>query len=332
MKYFFAFSLLFVSLQSGAQYAPQAGLPGSTAISASDNRFVEWAKQCVVQRGYMNIADPSLGYASAGVDSFAAGPADGYIVSLGDSGVADVTFAHPVIDGPGADFAVFENGFRDPADSSRAFLELAFVEVSSDGINYYRFPASSLTQTTTQIGNGNYADASLLNNLAGKYVANYGTPFDLHELSGIAALDMNNITHVRITDVVGSVSGYSSLDSAGRIINDPYPTPFASCGFDLDAVGVINESPNAAVISVADNISVNVYPIPAFDNIYITLKGGMPAGLSASVTTVAGNVVQQFSLAQTINTVPVANYPAGLYYLVLRDANGNQWVEKIIKR
>jgi hypothetical protein len=43
-------------------------------------------------------------------------------------------------------------------------------------------------------------------------------------------------------------------------------------------------------------------------------------------------VVQQFSLAQTINTVPVANYPAGLYYLVLRDANGNQWVEKIIKR
>jgi hypothetical protein len=27
------------------------------------------------------------------------------------------------------------------------------------------------------------------------------------------------------------------------MINDPWPTPFASSGFDLDAVGVINQSP-----------------------------------------------------------------------------------------
>lgn len=307
-------------------------MPGSTAISATDARFAEWGKQCVVQRGFMDIANPSLGYASAGADSLAAGAPDGYIVSLGDSGVADVTFAHPIIDGPGADFAVFENGFRDASDSSLAFLELAFVEVSSDGINYFRFPSSSLTQTNTQIGNGDYISASQLNNLAGKYIATYGTPFDLGELAGTAGLDLNNVTHVRIIDVVGSIGAHAQQDGGGRVVNDPYPTPFPSCGFDLDAVGVIHESPNAGVINVADNISLNVYPNPAYDNLSVSVKGIIPAGLSASVTSVTGSIIQQFSLEQNVTALNVAAYPAGMYYFVLRDSNGSQWVEKFIKR
>src|SRR3954468_13602677 len=83
-------------LQARAQFAPQAGLPGSTAISASSPVIVGWATECRIDRGFMNIADPSLGYASSGDSSLATGPADGSIVSLGDSGIAVMTFAHPI--------------------------------------------------------------------------------------------------------------------------------------------------------------------------------------------------------------------------------------------
>jgi hypothetical protein len=82
----------------------------------------------------MDIANPGLGYASLGDSSLAIGPANLDIVSLGDSGVATLTFSSPIANGLGPDFVVFENGFLDPANDSFAFLELAFVEVSSDGV------------------------------------------------------------------------------------------------------------------------------------------------------------------------------------------------------
>lgn len=314
---------------TNAQYAPQAGLAGSTAISATSGQFVTWATGCTVQRGYMNIASPSLGYASAGDSSLALGAPDSYIVSLGDSGVATLTFANPIIDGPGADFAVFENGFRNTADSSQAFLELGFVEVSSNGVNFFRFPATSLTPTDVQLGNGNYIDATKLNNLAGKYIGMYGTPFDLAELNGVAGLDINHVTHVRIIDVVGSVTGHSSHDHNGNIINDPYPTPFASCGFDLDAVGVINAG-NVSVASVMEHATVQIYPNPATDKIIVSFEEPV-SGIHASLTTLTGNVLLEMTFARTRQVIPVAEYPAGMYYLVLRDDMGTKWVQVITK-
>jgi hypothetical protein len=115
-------------------------------------------------------------------------------------GSAILTFQNPISNGTGFDFAIFENSFND------VFLELAFVEVSSDGVNYIRFPATSNTQTTTQIGPfDNTGDATKLNNLSGKYRAQYGTPFDLQELTGNPLLNINAITHIKIIDVVGSI-------------------------------------------------------------------------------------------------------------------------------
>lgn len=328
---FFLFSFFFFLFAASAQYAPQAGLSGSTAISAASGQFVAWATHCTIQRGFMNIADPSLGYASAGDSSFATGAADGGIVSLGDSGVADLTFTNPITNGAGPDFAVFENGFRNSADSAQAFLELGFVEVSSDGVNYFRFPSASLTQTQVQIGNGNYIDAGNLNNLAGKYIAMYGTPFDLDELAGIPGLDVTNVTHVRIIDVVGSISGHASHDSAGRVINDPYPTPFPSCGFDLDAVGVINEL-YESVRQLPDNVSISVFPNPASDHISITINGTGTDMMTAKLTTITGSVALETSFSKKVNIIPLTEYPAGMYFLVLSDTNGNKWTEKIIKR
>lgn len=62
----------------------------------------------------------------------------------------------------------------------------------------------------------------------------------MDELDGISQLlDVNAITQVRLIDVVGSINpAYGSTDALGNLINDPWSTPFATGGFDLDAVGV----------------------------------------------------------------------------------------------
>ncbi len=255
--------IILVSLTVGlyAQYPPAAGQTGTTAMYKDSSAFVAWASACTVQRGFQNIADTSLGFVTVGDSSMATGPAGpGGVVSLGDGGIAILTFDEPIANGPGWDFAVFENSF------DGLFLELAFVEVSSDGINFFRFPPTSLTDTATQIGTFGTIDATKINNLAGKYSLNYGTPFDLQELDSIAGLDISAVTHIKIIDVVGSMTdSLATRDSAGNKINDPWPTPFAQGGFDLDAVGVIHKQPQS--VEEFKNIQINVFPNPASDDI-----------------------------------------------------------------
>jgi len=243
------FVLLPAASTFAGPFAPSAGQPGSTAIAANDSAFVAWATAFSdLVRGPVNIANPAGPLASFGAGAGALGPADASpsnpspVVSLGDGGRITLTFPRPITDGPGFDFAVFENGFADE------FLELAFVEVSTNGADFVRFPAVSLTQTTTQIGAFDPLDATNLDNLAGKYRAGFGTPFDLADVAGLSpAVDTTQINFVRIVDVVGSIDpAFARFDSLANRINDPYPTAFASAGFDLDAVGVIHAVPEPA--------------------------------------------------------------------------------------
>ncbi|RMG79687.1 MAG: T9SS C-terminal target domain-containing protein, partial [Bacteroidetes bacterium] len=200
-------------------YPPPAGQPGTTAMYKDSSDFIAWAVTCSVSRGWMDIADTALGKVSYGTSSYATGKADNSVVSLGDGGTAVLTFNGYLYNGPGPDFAVFENSFSDD------FLELAFVEVSSDQINYIRFPAVSLTQDTLQTGTFGTLDATNIHNLAGKYRAGYGTPFDLDDLKDSANINVDSIVSIRIIDVIGSVNpAYASFDSQGHIVNDPYPT------------------------------------------------------------------------------------------------------------
>ncbi len=103
----------------------------------------------------------------------------------------------------------------------------------------------SLTQTATQVGGFGSLDASKLHDLAGKYIAGFGTGFDLSELAGVSSLlDVNHIIDVKITDVVGSINPqFGTRDSLGNLINDPFPTTGASSGFDLNGIGAINAVP-----------------------------------------------------------------------------------------
>ncbi|MCX6180517.1 MAG: T9SS type A sorting domain-containing protein [Bacteroidetes bacterium] len=304
-------TFLFLSLTAVAQFDPAAGQAGSHAVHKDSLAIVGWASGCKVIRGYQNIAEHGLGFASAGDSSMAIGASDAGIVSLGDGGSAILTFEFPIVNGAGNDFAVFENGFSD------TYLELAFVEVSSDGINYFRFPATSNTDTTSQIGGFGALDATHLNNLAGKYKAQYGAPFDLEELKNEIGLDVNSITHIKVIDVVGNIdAAYTSRDKNNHKINDPWPTPYASSGFDLEAVGVLNMQAEA----VEENkfLTFTAYPNPASTELQVNIQGADNCVLN--IVDMQGRVCGEYN-ASGLFTLNVAHLEEGIYILKISSFN-----------
>ena len=273
--------LALVPVTLWAQFAPGQGQPGTTAMHADSSAFVAWATGCVAEPGPMNITNLDAGLAGSG---WPASNVIGYpqgtmgVTCLGDGGMATVTFASPICNREGPDFAVFENGFANAQNPNLWFLELGFVEVSSDGENFFRFPAYSNTQTETQLDGMGCIDPSQIHNLASKYGAMYGTPFELDEVPDDPLLDKDHITHVRIIDVIGNIDPeYATYDCQGNPINDPWPTPFASCGMDLDAVGVIHDIEHFPappdeppyIVHPVDDVIFNEFP----QSIEINLNG-----------------------------------------------------------
>src|SRR5690554_4400881 len=292
MNKIFTFLLVGTSSLTMAQsYAPSADQAGTTAIKADSSIFVSWATGVEVNRGYINISDTNAvaggsNRASAGEPQNAIGPSNHAIVSLGDSGIAILTFATPISNGSGPDFAVFENGF-----------------------------SHSLTQTDTPIGGFGALDATHLYNLAGKYKGGFGTPFDLEELKDSANLNVNKITHVKVVDVIGSIGSEGSLDSYGNKIHDQFPTPFAYGGFDLDAVGVINEyngidDETNSLNTVA--LSFNIYPNPSSGIVNIRTNGVGEKNILISNS--LGQKVKTISNVQP-NEVIQVELPKGIYFI-----------------
>ncbi len=250
---------LLASLSAPAgPYPPRAGLAGSTALHMSAPAFVSWAAAVVTVEYGENVAEsfrtPEKALGAAVGDAFD-------VVSLGSGGTITLSFPNGVADGQGWDFAVFENSF------SSSFLELAYVEVSSNGTDFVRFPSISLTPyPVAQYGN---LDPTDVDGLAGKYKQGYGTPFDLALLAAHGdVLDIQAVRYVRIVDVIGDGA---SLDSSGNPVYDPYPG-VDSAGFDLDAVGVIHEAPLPQTGSVSFLHRGFEYPLPAAG------EGEYPAG------------------------------------------------------
>ena len=302
-----------VPMAMWAQFAPAQDKPGTTAMYADSSAFVAWATGCVAEPGPMNITNPSAGLAGQGWPaSNAIGFPDGTygVTCLGDGGQATVTFASPICNRPGPDFAVFENGMANAQEPDIWFLELGFVEVSSDGVNFFRFPAISLVQTETQVGGFSCIDPAQIHNFASKYGAMYGTPFELDDVPDDPLLDKNNITHVRIVDVIGNIDPeYCTYDSEGHVVNDPWPTPFASCGMDLDAVGVIHDLAHFPGEGIVENECDNVmiYPNPAHD--FVTISAQNVSSVQIF------NSVGQLVLTTEETVINVSELPQGVYFV-----------------
>ncbi len=251
--------LISIAMISGINYAhaqagpfaPAAGQPGSTAVSADSSDIVGWAT------GYQNYLP------GAGVDSTwqtpeltlgEAGNSDGNnlgftfdIASLGRGGEITLTFSTPIANGDGYDFTIFENSFSD------TFLELAWVEVSSNGSNFFRYPGFSFTDAPVSAFGS--IDPTNIDGFAGKYRGGFGTPFDLDLWSSVSAdlLDLNAVSYVRIIDIIGDGSEFDNYPSSlggPHPIYDPFPTT-GSAGFDLDAVAVLNAGVNPVPVPAA---------------------------------------------------------------------------------
>lgn len=322
MKRLTAILFLFISVTSFAQFPGPVGSDDTDAIPADSSIIVSWANYCKFTRGHLNISDTLSGFPTVGDSISATGPAKtNGVLSLGDGGNAILGFNFPICDRPGFDFVVFENAFLD------TYLELAFVEVSSDGIHFVRFPSVSHMPWQVQFGPfDSLSNARQIHNLAGKYRFGYGTPFDLSVLDTSVYLDLERIIAVRVVDVVGSVNPeWARYDTQGNPINDPWPTPFPSCGFDLDAVGVIHE--NLTGIHSDHTLQLSVFPVPFKDSFHIS---GAPEKSMLRLYAGDGRELVQRMISSE-DQVNANSLPAGIYYLHIQTPDGLHHKRSILK-
>ncbi len=232
-----ALATIFLIPASAALALPDTGQTNAEVLR-SNPQISGWASSVVDwQVGPMDYADPLLGDAAFGFPTDVLGEF-GSPFSLGDGGEITLAFDGHIADGPDEDFVVFENAFE---YGGLVFAELAFVEVSTDGLNFARMPAISRVSRVLGAFDGISPDE--VHNLAGNHVG--GTAFDLADLVGdpmvLAGLvDLSMIRFVKIIDVIGDYANAPTVDSNGFPVSDPYPTAFASGGFDLTGVAIMN--------------------------------------------------------------------------------------------
>ncbi len=137
------------------------------APQMTDENIVAWAKGMEVKRS-------STVTTGNYYDAIGQATTTEYVAILG--GTATATFDRPVVNGDGADFVVFANNNNE--DDGQAF-----VEVSSNGVNFFRF-----ADKTPVLATG------------------FGVAYDLSDLSDNDNLDKNNIRLVRLVD--DNIGGY----------------------------------------------------------------------------------------------------------------------------
>ena len=252
----------------------KADAPGYPHPSNYVNRaFAGWAAEVV---NYSPAPDVDADWTNA---AKTLGPVTGDnfdIASLGDlnatqmvmgatPGFITLRMSVPIADKEGPDFAVFENGF---ISGGLFFGELGYVEISSDGTNFTRFPSVSLV--TNRVGAYGTFDARHYYGLCGKHANAYGhswgTPFDLGDLawhpdvqSGV--LNLTNVNYVRVVDIPGDGSFYDTM-SPPNPIYDAWVT-WGSGGLDLEAIGVLNSPRHARIrTQVVGPGRINPYGMP----------------------------------------------------------------------
>jgi len=136
------------------------------------------------------------------------------VASLGNGGHVVLAFGRrSIIDGPGADLLVFENGFWVGGDEDQGFLEFGRVEVSQDGEQWFAFPCDEVT------GEGCAGTRPIFAHPQQPEV----DVFDPEQAGGdgfdLADVGLATARYVRVSDI-----------------------PDDDMGFDLDAVGIVHGS------------------------------------------------------------------------------------------
>src|SRR6476659_4028152 len=200
-----------VQVWAGIYSGPQDTVnPIDGAIPSTSPRFVEWANNISSLASVLTHFAPRGSTAISLTDYNSLGDLDATQIANGDlPGFLTVTFPHGVTNGAGDDFAVFENGFAFGSPNG-LFVDLAYIEVSTNGVAFARFPNLSLNNAPVQ-GSGAFAGYDMSNvwNLAGKHAQGFGTPFNLDDLVTNALVlsgqvNLNNIQYLRLVDIPGN--------------------------------------------------------------------------------------------------------------------------------
>jgi hypothetical protein len=175
-------------------------------------------------------AGPCSGFGQSAMPGVVEGPPVGGgdskgstdVVSLGVGGSIVLSFApNAIVDGPGADFVVFENAFYVGGNTNDVYAEPGEVSVSDDGVTWSTWPC------TATAGNPPYGSC------AGWHpVSSTASPLDYPACGGdgfdLADLGVAHARYVRIVDHSGETCNGTST----------------SAGFDLDAVAILHAAPN----------------------------------------------------------------------------------------
>jgi hypothetical protein len=254
----------------------------------------------------------SPGPSAAGSPNSALGPPSGQglfagsvlVYTLGVQGSITLAFTSPILDGPGTDFIVCENPFY-LQGTTILFAEAMYVEVSTDGVHFVRFPTrysgppAPIPPTSgaapawytgfagiMPVSADPFAGVNPLNVVLGG-----GDAFDLEDLVGepsveLGDVDLQNIGYVRLVDVEAGID----TDTSGTIVWD--------CGLgvgaaaDVDAVVAVNNVDNGSASRPRVEITL--------DNGVLTVRvedtngfSDVKAGLQASVN---GVVIDFYAL------------------------------------
>jgi len=146
------------------------------------------------------------------------------VVSLGVGGSIVLSFApNAIVDGPGADFVVFENAFYVGGNPNVVYAEPGEVSVSDDGSTWHVYPC-----TATQAPYGSCAGWHPVLSAPGSgispvdYPACGGDGFDL------ADLGVTHARYVRIRDIGSETCPTDPSKKTNTL------------GFDLDAIAILN--------------------------------------------------------------------------------------------
>jgi hypothetical protein len=229
------------------------------------------------------------------------GPSQGGtdIYQLGIGGVVVIELASAATDGFGTDLIVYENPFLVfGGDQGESWIEAAFVDVSSDGLTWVRFPTSYAGEQgpfspfigvplTWYSGFAGVSHASAWPVFGADpfdVVAGGGDAFDLADLADdpqvqLGFVNLQNIRFVRITDVQAGVA----TDTEGNLIWDCGDPNFATA--DIDAVCAVN---NVAQ-SLPGRPSVEMSLQQVLGKSYLKLELGDPNGLREIMSSVSAS-------------------------------------------
>lgn len=216
------------------------------------------------------------------------------VVSLGKGGYIALAFDPPIVNGPGADFIVFENAFYYGPGNTAIYDEWMMVSVSNDGENWTDLPYNTTTgegmagRTPTAAFGADYTDPAT----AG------GDAYDL------ALTGLDTVRYVKVTDA----TQYQGADRQSA---------------DLDGVAAVHQA--GITGRTAPQAALQVYHSPGGPG----LRLHTPA-TSLRMLDAQGRLLYSTGpLAPAQNVLPSMQLSPGLYVFQV-EVNGHLLVAKYI--